>query len=271
MKKTEGLPDVPGLQDFVAQGQDKDPEPTPPPEKDKADDLSDYDRQMLEKFKNPKDMLKYGKEIQGFATKVVEDRKKIEEELAQLKQEKEELEYGQPQQFSQPAAEETPDDYINRMVGERVALERMKEVIEEEREKNPKEFVQRWGTVKMLADTNPTYLAMSQTAKGVQKLFKKADEKIAAQYRSAAVRAIEDIPDDLPSEQAAMVKQKLNKLIGITPPTQTPSPGAYMPETTGASRTEPAPPNYDDEIAKAVKDGDVDKVAKLEFEKALNK
>ena len=272
MEKPEGLPDVPGLEDFVAQTRDKDQEPTPPPVKDKADERSDYDRQMLEKFKDPEDMLKYGKEIQGYATKVVEEKKAVEEELARIRQEKEDLEFGSPTyptQPSQPTTEETPDDYINRTVGERVVIERMKEVFEDEREKNPREFGQRWQAVQGLAHANQKYSAMSQTAKGVRALFKKADEEIAAQYRSAAIRAIEDIPDDLPLEQAERVRTKLSKLLNITPATKTPSPGGYMPETTGASRVEPAPANIDAEIAKAQSEGDVDTVTKLLFKKQL--
>jgi len=81
MTQPNDLPDIEGLGEFLAPNQDKDQEnPTQqPPKEDKADDLSDYDRQMLERLKNPKETLKHIKEIQGFATKLSQEKKTLEE------------------------------------------------------------------------------------------------------------------------------------------------------------------------------------------------
>jgi len=273
MEKVDGLPDVPGLSDFVkAQDKDQPQDPPKPPQEDKVEELSDYDRQMLERLKNPKDVLKHLKDIQAFTTKLSQDKKTLEAQLAQVQQEKEDLEFGQPAPtpaatYQPPQQEyESQDEYITRMVGERVATERVKEVIEEEYEKNATEFPSRWGMVQMLARKYPT---KSNSARGVRELFKKADEEMAKQYKSAALRALEDLPDDLPPEQAEKVKAKLRKYMGEEKPQPSPS-GVYMPETTGATRTEPRPANFDDEIAKATAEGNADKVAELTFKKVLN-
>jgi hypothetical protein len=272
---TSGLPDVdlgPVIEGLKAQEKDTKPKETP------SEDPADLD---LGQFKNPKDLLKSYKEVQGAFTKVTQDNKTYKEKLAALEaeaaalKEQQELARFQPQtNQSQPksfdeAWMEDPEKALNQKVIEQANLLRIQEILEEEDSKDHASFQERYAYVNMLTQ-NPQYAHLAATSAGVKKLFQIGDKLRKEQLQKSAGKALESIfGEPLGEEEIA----KLRTLVkGDKEKQKTSKTNAYMPDmdtsnATGADAD--AGPDIDVKMKEAVKKGDVDGVLDAMFSDIL--
>lgn len=249
-EETNGLPLVEGLADFVqanSDTQDKDPvtdetqnldeqgNTNTAPIEENADDV-DWGQ-----FKNPKNLLKSYKEIQGFTTRVSQENKQLKEELERIREEKEIARLStQPiQQTGGKTFEElfieNPEQAISIKAAQMANTQRIAEILEDEETSNPEEFNERIAYVKMFAG-NQQYAALSNSPKGVKKLFSLADN-----YRKTVTekKAHESLKV-LFGEDVDLNKLKdLIKKEGVTvvQPNAQADNNAYMPDMTGSTKT----------------------------------
>ena len=269
-----GLPDVDlsgVVSDLESQHQDKEPAATKAPD-------TELD---LGQFKNPKDLLKSYKEIQGAFTRVTQENKATKEELAALRAEAAALKEQQElARYSNPSSQGTPKKFddawmddpeqaIAQKVAEQVNLARIQDVLEQEDFKDHASFQERYSYVNMLSQ-NPQYAHLSRTAGGVKKLFEIGDKLRTEQLKKSAGIALESIfGEPLGPEEINRLKTLVK---GSKTSTQTPNTNAYMPDIdtstmTGAEQNQK--PSYDTKMTEAVKKGDVDGTIDALFEGIL--
>ena len=272
---TSGLPDVdlgPIVKDLESKSQDKEPDK---PEDTTATEPDELD---LGQFKNPKDMLKSYKEIQGAFTRVSQQNKELKEaaeraaqleaELQSLKEQQELARFQapstQPQQQQKSFDDtwmENPEDAIRQKVMESVNLSRIEEILQEEDMKNHDEFQERYAYVNMLAQ-NPQYAGLARTAAGVKKLFELGDKLRVEQLKRNSRKSLEYVfGGPLNDEQLARLKSTVMGDQQTQTQSQKSNTNAYMPDIdtstlTGADQKRSS--SYDAEINKAVEAGDVD-------------
>lgn len=289
MPDTNGLPDVKGLEDFVRSTvpdlQDKGTVATTP--KPDAQQNAQSQNQPpaeeldLAQFKNPKDMLKSYKEIQGAFTRVAQENKTFTERENALKAEvqamREQMEMISLQNQRQPVQQPTQDFdemfiqnprqavevLADRKATEKVMQARVMEVLEEENIKNPSEFNERYQYVQALSRQYPQLVT---SAPGVRKLFQMADKFRVDDVKKNAARAISSLfGTEVDMEKLKVLLQKA--------PANSNNPNlAYMPDSGGTvsrSGSEPANVNFDQKISEAVGKGDVDSVLSGLFQKQL--
>lgn len=253
-EQVNGLPVIEGLADFVksdpeinqdkaqdnneVQAQDSQVEAAPVTTQDNAEDI-DWGN-----FKNPKDLLKSYKEIQGFTTRVSQENKQLKEEVQRIREERELAQLASqapaPQMNSKSFEElflENPEQAIAIKASQMANTQRITEILEEEETAKPEEFNERMAYVKMLANQKQ-YEPLSNSPKGVKKLFQLADnyrktvtEKKA--YESLKMLFGEDV-------DIGKLKDLVKKDGVITNQTQTnaqANTNAYMPEVTGSIKT----------------------------------
>ena len=275
-KDINGLPDVdlgPIIKDLETQ---KDKEPEKPKETETELDLG--------QFRNPKDMLKSYKEIQGAFTKVSQENKalkeaaekaqQLEHELAALREQQELARYQpqQPQQFSQQKKfddlwMEDPENALRQKVMEQVNLTRINEVLQEEDMKNHDEFQERYAYVNMLSQ-NPQYAPLANTAAGVKKLFDIADKLRVEQLKKNSRKSLEYVfGEPLNDEQLARLKQTV--FGDKHQQNQQSNSNAYMPDTSTSTMTgqnQKQQPDYNAKLKEAANKGDVDGAIDALFE-----
>lgn len=244
------------------------------------------DEEVLAQFKSTKDLLKSYKEIQGYTTRVSQENKEkarqIEELNTRLNQLQEEMELRRfqpqrPQPQQQKSFEElfieNPEMAITMKANEIATAQRIREVAEEEYNKNPQEYVERSAWVQRLAQ-DPRLQSLSFSPQGVRKLFQIADDTRKKSLQQNAHRAIKEIFGE---------NVDLDKLRGLlstsgnstsTNP-QTPNLNAYMPDTRTSTRTGADMNLQINDIKaqkeEALKKGDVSGVAKSLLAEALIK
>lgn len=244
------------------------------------------DEEVLAQFKSTKDLLKSYKEIQGYTTRVSQENKEkarqIEELNTRLNQLQEEMELRRfqpqrPQPQQQKSFEElfieNPEMAITMKANEIATAQRIREVAEEEYNKNPQEYVERSAWVQRLAQ-DPRLQSLSFSPQGVRKLFQIADDTRKKSLQQNAHRAIKEIFGE---------NVDLDKLRGLlstsgnstsTNP-QTPNLNAYMPDTRTSTRTGADMNLQINDIKaqkeEALKKGDVSGVAKSLLAEALTK
>ena len=227
--------------------------------------VNEYDEQMLKNLANPKEALKHFKEIQGFASRVSNEKKALEEENAaikeQLAQHEEAIKFGQPVAPYVPGGSGAPSQgyYTEDDLEKWATTREIKKVASKERIKDIKAFPQRWGMVLQLGQEFPH---LTYSGEGVEELFKKADVRLKDTTRDMAFAAL-DQPE---------MQEKIREIVSGKPAT-VPSPGAYMPDSTTSTRTGPTQTkkkDYDAEIKEAKSRGDYNKVSELVIEKQLN-
>lgn len=199
-------------------------------------------------FKNPKDLLKSYKEIQGFTTRVSQENAALKAEMQRIREEMEVRQYAQ----TAPPPPRVPDQktFDQRFIEnpqaaiEEVAMakayemantQRIAEVLEEEEGKSPADFNERVAYVKMLAQ-NPQFAALSRSPKGVRMLFNKADEH----RKNAIARSAHESLKVIFGEEIDLDKLKTlvrKDAAPSTSQTQPPNPNAYMPDLTGTMMT----------------------------------
>jgi len=177
--------------------------------------------------------------------------------------------------YHPPATETEFDPYnpqaVQGMVAQTVATMRIAEVLEEENQANPTEFMERYGYVKMLGQQYPN---LARTAAGIKKLFQEADKRRKDNTRTQAFRALGLILGREPSEE------DIQKFRESFPGAQTQPQGGelqapnagYMPDSTGSSRTGAdtnTQPDLDRQIEEAKQKGDHQEVTRLLMQKAL--
>ena len=273
-----GLPDVKGLESFLANSQDKgaaaavksggepnkqdDPNKQNPPAK--ADDLD------LGQFKNPKDLLKAYKEIQGFSTRVAQERKQMEDQIAQMKEQMELMKLNATpppvyQQSRLPQGKdfdstfiENPQAAIAQVVSTETRKAILAEVLAEENEKNPSEFHERYAYAMQARNAYPNLV---NSAAGVRTLFKLADKMRQEDLKRNAQRSIGMLlGDDVDLEKL----KTLIKKDGAPAANTNQNNLAYMPDGTLSHRNGANDGTVKDELKAAQKaaaeKGDVDGV-----------
>jgi hypothetical protein len=262
MATDDGLPRVEGLESVIqdlAQGNNPAPQPqqaqppqgTPPPTND-GQGVDPELEGILKTFSTPdgkvrtRDILKSYKEIQGFTTRTSQENAALKAEVQKMKEEMEARSYAAPVAPPMPDQKtfdqrfiENPQAAIEEVATakafEMANTQRIAEILEEEEQKNSVEFQERVAYVKMLAQ-NPQLAPLARSPKGVRLLFSKADE-----YRKEAMnrRAHESLKfilgDDIDLDKLKAFVRK----DGSPPPNnnQPPNSNAYMPDTTGSTRT----------------------------------
>ena len=280
----QGLPDVDlsAVEADLLKNQDKGQQQDVSPQQtaqapSHEDKVSEYDDQMLEKFKNPKEVLKQWKEIQAFTTKTAQEKKEADLKIQQLEQKIAEMEMMPPPQYGggyhQPQQQdEYEDPDIARMV-ERKAMQiystmSIREVLDQEYSSNPTDFAERYQYVQMLG-SQPQYAHLANSGQGVKKLFEKADEKRTEHIKKTAEKAVKlYLGDDIDVERLKQLLKK-DKEPGLPDGSDT----GFMPDTTtSTTRTATAQKQakgYDQLIEEKVKAGDADAVTALLFKKQL--
>lgn len=289
-----GLPKIEGLDLFVKQdeasvedkGAQQQEQQIQAPSTEGQAPKEMTDEEVLAQFKSTKDLLKSYKEIQGYTTRVSQENKEkarqIEELNTRLNQLQEEMELRRfqpqrPQPQQQKSFEElfieNPEMAITMKANEIATAQRIREVAEEEYNKNPQEYVERSAWVQRLAQ-DPRLQSLSFSPQGVRKLFQIADDTRKKSLQQNAHRAIKEIFGE---------NVDLDKLRGLlstsgnstsTNP-QTPNLNAYMPDTRTSTRTGADMNLQINDIKaqkeEALKKGDVSGVAKSLLAEALIK
>ena len=231
-------------------------------------------RNALGQFKTPEDQNEGYKQLQGFATRIAQENKELKENFAKLQESVELMRYRQPPPQPQPQGKdfdslfiENPQQAVAAVASQAVQKQmqtiRIAEVLDEENDKNPQEYQERFAYANQLGSQYPQ---LTQSSAGVKKLFRMADEARKVDYQKrgmAFVKAVIGEDVDFDKFRAALRKDQSTQINQST--------NAYMPDTTTSSRTGPETekiPSHEAEIQTAVKKGDIDAVLNAQF-KAL--
>lgn len=230
-------------------------------------------------FKNPKEMLKSYKEIQGFTTRISQENKQLKDELQRLKEEAELRQYQHlqtvmPNKTWDELYMENPEQAIAIKANEMATTQRIAEVLEEKESENPEEFQERLVYVKMLAQ-RPDLTPLSYSPKGVKKLFEMADKTRKEQLTKKAHESLKAIfGEDIDIEKFKAIVKKDTQTTTNQPTTANPL-NAYMPDTRTSTRTgADINININDlerRKAEAIKAGDAKTVAGLLLRQAFSK
>jgi hypothetical protein len=232
----------------------------------------------LGQFKNPKDLLKSYKEIQGAFTRISQEKKARDKELADLQEQVSIMRLNSqatppPRPQTKPLNEaifENPGEVITNIVAQENVKSRIAEILEEEHLKGPDDFQERYAVVNMLSQ-NPQYVQLCRSGQGVKKLFQIADKFREERIKVNARKALEGIfGEPLDDEAITFLKETVTKKKSTTQP-NTPLGNAYMPDGSTSTRTGSEPQTRDHDAAQMerMKRGDVDGVISATFEKVL--
>lgn len=268
----QGIPDVEGLRDFIKSDIQ---ESTPTQEKPvvretKTEQTNQTPTEELDlaQFKNPKELLKGYKEIQGTFTRTSQENKTLKEQLAQMNEQMELMRMSQMRQPVQQQMQqkdfdqqflENPQAAVESLAERKaqalMTQSKIQDVLEEENLRSPSDFTERYAYAKLLSQQYPQLV--TSTA-GVKKLFQLGDKLREEQQRTQAFKAVKAVfGEDVDFEK---FKQLIKK-----DSTGSNTNNAYMPDTSNMSgnRSESQTGNnYDAEIKEAVSKGDADAVIK---------
>ncbi len=241
---------------------------------------SGEEQRYLAQFKNPKDLLKSYKEIQGAFTRISQSEKAKEKELQELKEQMNIMRLGSQtppmRQFDKPinqAIFEQPGEVITAIAQQEAVKIRIAEVLEEEHLKDPNDFQERYAIVNSLSQ-NPQYVQLCRSGQGVKQLFKIADKFREDRTRVNARRALEGIfGEPVDDEAIARLKETVirKKPTDNKQSNRAPLGNAYMPDVSMSNRSgaDSENPNFDATIEENRKKGDIDGTIKSVFAKAL--
>jgi len=235
-------------------------EPKPQPAPKTPDDLD------LGQFKNPKDLLKSYKEVQAAFTKVTQENKSYKEQMAKIQ---EEMELARLNAQQIPVQQPQFHDAYNEQasLAKEYNLMRIAEILEEENEKNPSEFQERYAYAQMVSRQYPN---LSVTPRGVKKLFEMGDKLKVENLKKGTSKALESIFGEPLGEEAITKLRTLVK--GESQKQPQSNMNAYMPDTSTSTRSgadQNQKPTLDRQIGESAEKGDVDGVIKSVFKKAL--
>lgn len=297
MALADGLPKVDGLADFVQanlapDNADKDQTQTvvtepqgEPPAQQQAQTPPDggqvTDDLDWGQFKNPKDLLKSYKEIQGFTTRVSQENKQLKDEMQRLKEDAEIRQYQTPPvapQGNKTFEElfiENPEQAITVKAMEIANTQRITEVLEDKRLENPGDFQERVAYVQMLAQ-QPQYKQLSFSPKGVSKLFEIADRTRTEMLTKKAHESLKVLfGDDVDLEKLKALARKDGTQTTNNQPTTANPLNAYMPNTGTSTRTGADVNMHVNDLERqkheAIATGDASTVAGVLIRQALSK
>ncbi len=228
-----------------------------------------------------KDLLHSYKEIVAGFTRVSQDNSQLKKDLQKLADESELRSYQSPQPQYQPTQQKTfeqmfvenPEQAIEYKAAQIANTQRISEVLEEKESENPAEFQERFAYVRMLSQ-NPQYSPLSNTPKGVRKLFEIADKT----RKETLVKRGHEFVKTLFGEDVDLEKFKALVTKDQQPNTNNPPANplnAYMPNTGTSTRTGADTNIQVDELERAkqeaIKSGDANKVAGVLLKQALLK
>ncbi len=235
---------------------------------------SEKPRNELGQFKSPDDLLKAYKEVQGFSTRMAQEKKVTEEKLAQLQERVELMQYQRPVSQQQQAPQEKDFDSLfienpqqavagvaMQAVRSQIQTTRLAEVLDEENIKNPQDYQERLAYANQLSQQYPQLAVSPQ---GVRKLFQMADQYRKADYHKkgmAFVKAVMGDDVDFEKFKAAIKKDTATQAKLIN--------NAYMPDTSTGIRSDTGKTQnaHDAQISEAAQKGDVDGVIKGIFQR----
>jgi len=274
----DDVKDIPDVDLSSIQDDSQEPKPETPPHPE------DPKRNIYGQFRTAEDVLKGYKEIQGFSTKVSQEnaelKKRLDEERQRISEMEERMKMATPPpnyNYQPPRQQEDfdtkftrdPESTLNEYINQQIQTARIGDVLVEEREKDPEEFNERYTYVQQLAQQYP-HLASSP--QGVRNLFKQADKTRTEYRKKSAYKSLEYIFDGpLTEEQMARLKEVVGT--GKKQPEQQKESisGAYMPDSSGLrAGLQNQNPNFDAEIDKHAKEGDVDATIQTLFKKHLS-
>jgi len=267
---TKGIPDVPGLQQFVEATMETGQSVA----KTEAKVETPKAQPDLAQFKTPEDLLKAYKEIQGAFTRTSQENKALKDQFetlsAQMREQQELSRFSQRPPVQPTAQQDFDQMFINnpeqavvskaqQVVAGQILQARVQEALEEEELKNPAEFQERYYFAKLASQRYPQLVTSKA---GVKKLFEIADKVRVEESKKQAMTAVKRLfGEDIDIE-------KFSKLIKRDAQTNDNNGIAYMPDTTSSSRTgaesgQGVPQSQ--AIHEAVNKGDVDTVLKQMF------
>lgn len=274
----QGIPDVQGLEALVSDNQES--TPTQQKQEVQVENKTEQSNQTpkeelnLAQFKNPEELLKGYKEVQGAFTRTSQDNKTLKEQLAQMNEQIELMRMSQTRQpVQQPQQKDFDQQFLENpqaaveSLAERKAQNLMlqskiQDVLEEENLKEPNEFTERYAYAKMVSQQYPQLV--TSTA-GVRKLFQLGDKLRAEQQKARAFQAVKAVfGEDVDLE-------KFKQLIKKDSTGSNNTNNAYMPDISNSvgNRTEAnTGNNADAEIKEAVSKGDPDAVIRGLFKQA---
>jgi hypothetical protein len=266
----QGIPDVQGLDALVSETQESTPTQNQPEVKETKTEQSvqtPTEELDLAQFKNPKELLKGYKEIQGTFTRTSQENKTLKEQLAQMNEQIELMRMSQtrppvqqPQQkdFDQMFLENPQaavESLAERKAQALMTQSKIQDVLEEENLKEPNEFTERYAYAKLVSQQYPQLV--TSTA-GVRKLFQLGDKLRAENQKTQAFKAVKAVfGEDVDFEK---FKQLIKK---DSSPESKNINNAYMPDTSnshGNQSESNTGHNADAEISAAVSKGDPDGV-----------
>lgn len=266
MDELKGIPNVEGLEQLVQSTMEQ-------PKSEEKPVVKETENFDLGQFKNPKDLLKSYKEIQGYTTKTSQENKELREQLKQMEEHVRLMQVHVQPQVQQPQQQDFDtqfinnpkqaiDNVVNQRVQETLRTATIQDVLMEEQAKNPDEFNERYNFAMLARQQYPNLV---NTGAGVRMLFKVADKMRDDSLKRNADKAMKALfGQDVDYE-------KFKSIVKKDQGTQQPSNDlAYMPDSSGAFRsgTEPGQVNYDKSISSAAETGDVDTVLDGLFKKA---
>jgi len=255
-ENTEGLPEVPGLENVVDQ-----------PDKDQEEQKEEPKEQPAKLFKSLEDAETGYVNVQGAYTKVTQENKELREQLERISEQVQLMQLGQTQApppapefdpYSENAGEQL-NGLVSQKVHQEIAQAQIAATLEEINLQNPEEFQDRYAYAKLLSQRHPNLVT---SPAGVKKLFELGDKQRTEDMRRNAQKSVSMLfGDDIDIE-------KLRTLIRKDPG-QPNINNAYMPDTTQSTRTEPVAASHDAQMSRAEAEGDIDGVIDGLFKKVL--
>ena len=268
----EGIPDVdltPIMDDLKEQTQGDQPgnssdtntqnqEPT-------QTDVKKEVQRDLAQFKDEQALLKGYKELQAFATKTSQENKMLK---AKIQEVEEQISLSQvPSQPAQiPGFEERYVDDPQGAIQEAVLLQRTTEILEDEQEKDPQGFNERYAYAQRVIQQYPN---LGMSARGIKKAFELGDKLKKDMLKQTTNMALESVFGEALTEEE---QQRLIKLVKGDKRIKGNKPNksdAYMPDTSMSNRrSSDARPETDAETkqSEAAAQGDVDGVLDAMFQ-----
>jgi len=232
---------------------------------DKTGGQQKGDNLNLPPFKAQEDFVKSYKELQRVISKLSEETKTKDQQLAEMVEQMEMLKYSAPPVNQGGSGYYTPsEEPIEQQIHRTVLTQRIAEILEEESDKNKVEFQERYAYAQMVSKEYPQ---LGTSPKGVRKLFEMGDKLRNEHLKKNAGRALESIFGE------PLGEEDINKLRTLVKgdkaiQQQLKNTNAYMPDTSTSTRSgldATQKQNYDEKINESVEKGDVDGVLKGMF------
>ena len=235
-------------------------------EEEKPETKKEVKDEGLAQFKNPQELLKAYKELQGAFTRTSQENKLLKQMEAELQEMKERMKLTQASQVPPQMPGNFEEQYLDnpqQAIQEAVLFSRITEVLEDEQEKIPEEFQERYAYAQRVVTQYPN---LSKSARGIKKAFELGDKLRKDMLKQSTSMALESVFGEPLSDEEITRLRKLVKGDKVVNETKSNS-NAYMPDTSTSTRKSDtrSEPDADDKIRSAAKKGDVDGVLNTMF------